>query len=206
MPVDSGVGPWSGAASIGTTTIHRIAGLDNRRSWSMLRSRGSLRSGSPGAGRAEGRNVDRHSRGCSDVGCCVVDSRPVTRRRLPDVMLLARSPGQLFGQPAIVPYRFVTAFYRLLFRQPFCRERCRGIGLDLPRPGCGYVLTAPPESASGHQCATRRRPVNSPTPDARTATTTVSRGPARASGSHLARTDGRPCSPTSSTTPATASR
>ncbi len=45
----------------------------------------------------------------SDVGCCVVASSLTGRQRLADVILLARDAGQLFGQPAIVPYRFRTA-------------------------------------------------------------------------------------------------
>jgi hypothetical protein len=83
-------------------------------------------------------------------------------------MLLARKPAQLFGQPAIVPYRFATALYRLLLRLPFCRKRLRGMGLDLRDLGVA-MLTTPPESVSGHQRAPCRQPVNSPAPYARTA-------------------------------------
>jgi hypothetical protein len=43
------------------------------------------------------------------VGFCVVASSFAGRQRLADVILLAQEAGQLFGQPAIVPYRFRTA-------------------------------------------------------------------------------------------------
>lgn len=105
---------------------------------------------------------------CCDMGCCVVACPSTTRQRVPDVMLLARKPAQLFGQRPIVPYRFATAPYRLLLRLPFCRKRLRGMGLDLCDLGVA-MLTTPPESASGHQRAQCRRQANSPTPYARTA-------------------------------------
>lgn len=103
------------------------------------------------------RDLAQTSRCTSDVGCCVVASPSQARQRLPDVMLLARSTGQLFGQPAIVPYGFAPARYQPDFLRPFCRERLRRIGLDLRDLGVA-MLTTPAGTAVGSQRTPRQQP------------------------------------------------
>lgn len=92
-----------------------FAGLGNRRSWSMLRSRRSPGCGSLGSGRDTEQHIDHGV----DVRCCVVASPSAARQRLADVMLLALQSGQLFGQPPIVPYGFAPACHPAPFLAAF---------------------------------------------------------------------------------------